>query len=240
MNIPSSLIIGAALALGPLVALAFIAVGIFGYTPEKMQTIRQGEAEDQDSPVVEEVRAIVIGRPERFRHDRLDRHYTYLGLHVGAWCYAWCVFAGAPVTSNVQAIGKTQLFLMAACFLVGSSMALTGALMGAHIGRFAFLRGISDNVTSARLSDDIRMPYTFGAVGMACMISSCGIYASTSFDSTTGSLGGWLTLCAGAVASVCLLFEFIRRIRIYVFASKRIINNAVANIVKRGGSYDDY
>lgn len=236
---PSSLIIGFTLALGPAIAVACIAIGVFGYRPEKMQAIRQAEAEELQSVTVEEVRAIVIGRPEKFHHDRMDRHYSYLGIHVAAWCYAWCVFAGASLTSNVVGMNGLTRLMMAACFMVGSTLALSGAAMGLHVGRFSLLRGIHDNIASARLSDDVRMPYTFGAIGMFCMIISCGIYAWTSFASTTGSLGGWLTLCGGAAASAALMAEFIRRIRIYVLVRARVINEAVASIVKRGGDVDN-
>lgn len=236
---PSSLIIGFALAFGPAIAVACIAIGVFGYRPEKMQAIRAAEAQEAQPVVVEEVRAIHVPVIEKFSHYRLDRHPTYIGLHVAAWCYAWCIFAGAPITSNLTELNIQTRLSMAACFLVGSSLALSGAMMGMKVGPWYFLRGISDNIASARLSDDIRLPYTFACVAMVMMAISFSIYASTSFRSTAGSLGGWITLCMAGTSAI-LLGVFYRRIRIYVLVRSRVINEAVANIIKRGGPSVDH
>lgn len=222
----SSVIIGLALLVGPVILVACIVVGILGYSPEKAKAILEAE----DSPVViEEIRSIRVRRPERFRHDRLDRHPTYIGLHLATQGYGWSVISGAQVTSNLVSLSPATKFAMAACFLVGSTLVLTGAAMGARVWGWTFLDGTRDNIASSMLGDDIRLPYSFGAVGMFSIAISMGIYGSTSFTSTSGSLGGWMT-SAFSMTSVVLLAQFVARIRVYSRARTLLIAEAVARL----------
>jgi hypothetical protein len=225
--VSSSLIIGFGLLLGPVILVACIGIGLLGYSPEKAQAIR--EAEDHPPVVIEEIRSVRIRRPERFRHDRLDRHPTYLGLHLATQGYGWSVLSGAAITSNLASLPPASKFAMAACFLVGSTLVLCGAAMGARIGRWTFLSGIRDNIASSMLGDDIRLPYSFGAVGKFAIFVSMTIYGFTSFSSTTASLGGWMT-SAFAFTSLILLVQFILRIRVYNQARALLIAQAVARL----------
>lgn len=227
----SQIIIGIALTFAPVILIGSIAVGVFGFNPAKAQAIRRAEA-DTNGVVIEEVRHIVVGKPERFRRGRVDRHPAYLGPLVAVWGYAWCVFGGALLTSNVVAMGEAERMAMAVCFLVGSTLALTGAAMGLEVRGHVFLRGVKDNLTSSKLGDDIQLPYTFGMAGMVALAVSFGIYAWTSFHSTIGSLGGWLTGLAAITCGV-MLGVYYFRMRQYARVSPRLISQAVARIELR-------
>lgn len=230
----SHVVIGVFLMLAPTILVASIAIGVFGFKPDKAEAIRRAEAE-ANSVVIEEVRHVVVRKPDRFRHGRIDRHPTYIGLHIAAWGYAWCVFGGAALTSNVVAMSEATRLTLAVCFLVGSTLVLTGAAMGCEIRGHAFLRGVKDNMTSSRLGDDIQLPYTFGMAGMAAMAVSFGIYAFTSFHSTVGSLGGWLTGTA-AISCAVMLGVYYFRLRQFSRVRPRLISEAVTRIERRHAS----
>lgn len=233
---PSELVIGAFLLIGPVILVGSIFIGIFGYNPEKAQAIRAAEA---TLPVViEEIRHIHIGRPESFHRERLDRHPAYLCLHAAIWCYAWSIFAGAPLPSNLDILSTTTKYLMASCFIIGSTLVLTGSAMGARIGRWRILKGVHDNLTSSRLGDDIRLPYSFAGVGMFAVSVAMGIYASTSFGSTAGSLAGWISAWAVAMC-IWLLNLFYLRVQIYERARTITIDTAVQNLEERGNHVDE-
>jgi hypothetical protein len=160
------LLSGAALAAAILFMVGSVAVGVFGFRPERAKAIRDGEA--ADPVVIEEIRRIHVAPPDRFHRGRIDRHPFYLAPHAAA------------------------------------------------------------------LGDDIRLPYTFAVIAMCAMGLSTGIYASTSFGSTWGSLGGWLTGCiAGACAVMGVVFY--RRTRQYSRTLKVVVDQAVANVIRRGG-----
>ena len=226
--------IGLALMIGPVILILSLGIGLFGFSPERAQAIRDGEAEQ---PVVmEEIRRIHIRSPDRFRHDRLDRHPFYVGTAFSALAYAICVFAGAPVTSNIAALDPNTKLTMSACFITGSTLILSGSSMGLRIGRWTIFKGIRDNITSSRLGDDIRLPYTFGCCGLFAISASTGIYAVTSFGSTLGSLGGWLTgmIC---VVSLLVIAMLLVRFQRYTRARTTLIDEAVGQIV-RGDEVD--
>lgn len=224
----SSAVLGTILVLAPIILVACIGIGVFGFSPEKAQNIRAAEAR---MPIaMEEVRRIHIRSPDRFRHDRLDRHPFYICLHVAVFCYAICIFAGAPITSNLATLNHQTKMTMASCFIIGSALVLSGSAMGIRIGRWTLLDSIRDNMTSPMLADDIRLPYLFGCAGAFGTGTSMAIYASTSFRSTWGSLGGWMTALA-AVACVWLFAQLFLRIRRYGRARTALIDRAVAQIV---------
>ena len=227
----TELLIGAFLLIGPLVLVASVAVGLLGYTPERANAIRS--AEDTPQVVIEEIRHIVVRQPTKFPHDRLDRHPAYISLHIAVWCYAWCIFFGAPITSNLTSLSAETRMTMAACFVVGSTLVLSGAAMGGRICKWTLLDGVRDNVTSPMLSDDIRLPYAFNAAGMFAISISMGLYASTSFKSTFGSLGGWITGCSTFMSAI-LFIMFVTRIRQYSKARDLLILEAVARLEMRG------
>lgn len=224
----SSVILGAVLVLAPIILVACIGIGVFGFSPEKAQNIRAAEAK---MPIaMEEVRRIHIRSPDRFRHDRLDRHPFYICLHVAVFCYAICIFAGAPITSNLATLNQQTKMTMASCFIIGAALVLSGSAMGIKIGRWTVLTSIRDNITSPMLADDIRLPYLFGCAGAFAIGTSMAIYATTSFRSTLGSLGGWMTALA-AIGCTWLFGQYFFRIRRYDRARTALIDRAVAQIV---------
>lgn len=228
----SSLIIGIALIIGPVVLVGCIAFGVFGFKPERAQAIRDVEADE--AVVIEEVRLIQVSTPDRFRRGRVDRHPFYLAPAVAAFGYSVCILSGAPVTSNLASLDPKTKFTMAACFLVGSTLTLVGAAMGAEILRWSIVGGVRDHLAAALLGDDVRLPYTFGGIGMFSMGVSTGIYSTTSFSATFGSLGGWLT---GSISVACMVMmvAFYRRTRQYSRTLRVVVDEAVANVIQRGG-----
>ncbi len=229
----SALFIGAALTLAAVVLVGCVAIGLFGYQPERAQKIRDSEA--TEPVMVEEVRRIHVGAPDRFRRGRIDRHPFYLLAHITALGYSVCILAGAPITSNLSVLTSGAKFTMACCFLVGSTLVLFGATMGAHIWRWDIMSGVADHIAAARLGDDIRLPYTFGAIGMFAMGISGAIYSATSFGSTLGSLGGWMTGGIFGIGCALMLVVYCRRIRQFSRTLKVVVDQAVANVIRRGG-----
>ena len=234
----SQLVVAVGLSFGIAILIWCVGVAIFGYSADKAEGIREAEAEDH--VVVEEVRSLRIRRPEKFHHDRFDRHPFYLGANLSVWCYAWCILGGAPVTSNLNALTPQTKTTMAICFLVGSTLCLLGAAMGMKIFRWRFLEVIHDNVVAARLSDDIRLPYTFGIAGVGAVGVSMGIYASTSFHSTVGSLGGWLTALLGVGGCAFMFVAYLVRIRQYSVAKTILEAETKLSILSRRQSGDDH
>jgi hypothetical protein len=226
------LLSGAALAAAILFMVGSVAVGVFGFRPERAKAIRDGEA--ADPVVIEEIRRIHVAPPDRFHRGRIDRHPFYLAPHAAAFGYAISILAGAPITSNLAALSPGTKFTMASCFLVGAVLALCGAVMGIRVWQWDVVAGVREHIAASRLGDDIRLPYTFAVIAMCAMGLSTGIYASTSFGSTWGSLGGWLTGCiAGACAVMGVVFY--RRTRQYSRTLKVVVDQAVANVIRRGG-----
>lgn len=223
-----SLIISVALAIGVLVLVGSVAYGVLGYNPDDAHAIRRAE-DDRGPMVYEEVRRIHIRAPERFDHDRIDRHPAWLALMLAGHGYAISILAGAEVTNNVRALDPSARTIMAGCFLIGSFLCLVGAAMGVRFWRWRFKPAVHDNMTSAMLSDDIRLPYTLGGCGAAVMGVSTGIYSTTSFQTTLGSLGGWMTAWF-ALACTVMVREFYRRVRRYDRARNTIIDQAIARI----------
>lgn len=225
------LLIGGALTAGVIILVLCIAIGLFGFSPGRAQAIRDAEA--AGPMVIEEVRRVHITRADRFRRGRIDRHPSYLAPVLAAFCYSICILSGADVTSNVASLSDQTRFTMSIAFLVGSTLVFAGAAMGLHFMQWDIFGGVRDNIASSRLGDDIRLPYTFACIGMVSMSASFGLYATTSFKSTTGSLGGWMTAILSATCGLMLLV-FYSRIRQYSRTRSIVIEEAVANVIQRG------
>jgi hypothetical protein len=124
-----------------------------------------------------------------------------------------CIFTGAKLTSNVTVLGATPRYTMGTCFLIGSTLVMLGALMGAKVGKHVINPDVRDHLTAGVLGDDIVFPYRLSMAGMSAMIVSAGIYTWTSFQSTAGSLGGWLTagIVVLCVTSIPWFYVTVRR-----------------------------
>jgi hypothetical protein len=180
---------------------------------------------------------VKLTHPEIVKISRLDRHPWFVGPHVCILGYSICVFSGARLTSNVTVLGDSARYTMATCFLVGSVIVLSGALLGAHVGRWVIAREVSEHLTAQWLGDDIVLPYRVEIAGMSAMAVSSGIYSWTSFQSTAGSLGGWLT---GGIAVLCGLsvISFYRAVTVFQRWDHTLISEAEARL-EAGGSDAD-
>jgi hypothetical protein len=233
--VTTQLWLGLGLLLGAACLVASLAVGIFGFSPERAKAIRSAEADDP--LVVEEIRRIHVAAPDRFRRGRIDRHPAYIAIHTAALGYSVSILSGAAPTSNLLSLNPGTMFTMASCFLIGSVLSLLGSAMGLHLWRWDIVPGVSEHIASSRLGDDIRLPYMFGLIGMFTASISLGIYASTSFKSTLGSWGGWSAMCI-AVACACMVVVYYHRIRQYTRTLKVVVNTAVASVISRGSHVD--
>lgn len=224
-----------AVALAGVAALFLVVIPAWGaakFKPHRARNVKYAEA---DTAVIIEkhVADVRHSHPEIVSTGRVDRNWFYLLPHVGVFGYAVCVFFGAPLTSNVTALGLQTRYTMATCFLVGSTLVLASSTLGARIGRYRIMRRVHDHITGDVLGDDITLPYWLSSAGLFAVGVAMGIYASTSFKSTTGSLGGWLTAtlalaCAGTIA------QLVVRIQAFTRHNDLLITEAIAQIERRG------
>lgn len=203
-----------AVALGAIAVLFLFVIPVVGailFRPQRARNVKRVELQSEII-VQQHITELAVFHPEIVKLPRLDRHPFYIAPHVGVWSYAWCIFVGAPVTNNVASLGAVTRYTMAGCFLVGSSLALIGVVMGARVGRWRFVRRVQNHATSPLLGDDITLPYWLGICGLVSIAVSMAIYSSTSFKTTAGSLGGWLTavLAAACLALIPMLHKRIR------------------------------
>lgn len=195
-----------AIGLACIAILALFVIPIWGsrrFKPNRARHVKY--AEHQYVEIVQRrVVELAVHHPEISKIARFDRHPFYLGPHLGVLGYSLCIFAGAVPTSNVTSMGTVTRYTMATCFLIGAVLILTGATMGSRLGRWRFARHVHDHPTSPLLGDDVSLPYLVGCTGLLCVAVSMSIYAWTSFGSTTGSLGGWLTMTLAGSSIVML------------------------------------
>lgn len=183
-------------------------VGALRFHPREARNVKYAERLS-DGAIQQHVIAVAPAHPEIVRASRLDRHPFYTLPHMAIFAYAICVFRGADVTSNVQALSEGTRTTMAACFMLGSVMVLTASAMGMGVGWHRFAPRVHEHPTMDVLGDNIVLPYRIGMAGLFTTAVAAGIYAATSFQSTTGSLGGWLTasLAAACALTVALLWR---------------------------------
>lgn len=184
--------------------------GVILFHPRRALAVKEAEA--NTDIVVQHITELAVIHPEIIKLPRVDRHPFFLAPHVGVFAYACCLFAGATVTSNVAAMPAATRYTMATCFLIGSALVLVGSLMGVQVGRWTLGSRVRRHVTAPLLGDDISLPYWLDCAGLFAVGISMAIYSSTSFKSTTGSLGGWLT-AALAIAAICVVPTLYARIR---------------------------
>ncbi|MGK2880615.1 MAG: hypothetical protein ACSLE6_07400 [Mycobacterium sp.] len=173
--------------------------GALKFNPDRARTVKYVELSAAATDRVVQVRLL---HPEIVQMSRMDRHPFYVLVHFGVIAYAVCVYAGSPLTSNVIALAPQTRYTMAGCFIVGSMLAMIGSLLGAHVGRWTFGKNVREHLTAPVLGDDVGLPYRVAIAGLSATMVSFAIYSETSFQSTAGSLGGWLT---GSLAAACIL-----------------------------------
>lgn len=194
------------------------------FRPQRARNVKHYEIE-----MLEHVVEVRRYHPEIVKVPRLDRHPAFITPHVCVLGYSICVFSGAQLTSNVLTLGDQARYTMATCFLVGSILVLTGSALGLRVGSKHVGVGIHDHLTASILGDDVVLPYRLAMAGMGAMVVSSTIYAWTSFQSTTGSLGGWLT---GGMAAWCLtcIVTFSKALSVFRRQDALLISEAQARI----------
>jgi hypothetical protein len=186
------------------------------------------DAEDAGADELQ-IEQVVIYHPEIIRRHRLDRHQSYVWIHVGLWLYGCGVLLSPSPSSNLAGLSWSTQQALGLCVLVGSTLALVGLSLGAPVWRWRIAGAVSRNVMSPMLGDDIRLPYTLGCTGLFSIFVSMGFYdwtiVSTSPDKLLGTLGGGIS---GAIALMCitLAVEFIARIRAYMRAYDNLLTEA--------------
>lgn len=221
-----------ALPLAGLVLALLIGIPTWGalkFNRARAEGVKRAEARDAAHSFQRHVVEARLLHPEIVKVNRIDRHPFFVLTHMGAWGYAWCVFFGAPLTSNVASLGMQTRFTMASCFLVGSTLVLASAALGARVWRWRIAPAVHDHLTCEVLGDDISLPYRLSMAGMFATAVSMAIYAATSFKSTTGSLGGWLT---GMLAAACVITIpwFYVRVRTFTRNDATLISDAMARL----------
>lgn len=218
-------------ALSVMAAVALLAYGLWRYNADHARGVKQVEL--LDDHFVRHIAAIRLVHPEIVRLSRLDRHPFYLTVAVSVFGYSMCIFGGAKLTNNVSALDAGTRYTMATCFALGSMMMLGAALMGVKIGKRYVMRRIADHPTCEILGDNIAVPYIMARAGLATLAIAAEIYSVTSFRSTTGSLGGWLTSGVAAACVACIVMMS-RRTRSF----EREDRTLLSEVVKRAQSND--
>lgn len=222
MTLPAALIALAMLLLvgGPVLGLVF-------FSSDRARSVKV--AEDNEQAVATELSQVVIYHPEIIKRHRLDRHQSYVWIHVGLWLYGWGVLLSPAPSSNLSGLSWGTQQALGLCVLVGSTLALIGLVLGARVGRLRIAGKVSRNIMSPMLGDDIRLPYTLACTGLFSILISMGFYdytlISTAPDKLLGTLGGGLS---GAIGLMCISLgiEFIQRIRAYTRAYDKLLTEA--------------
>lgn len=212
-----------------------LAHGAATYSDRRARNVKYAE---RSHKVVEQIVEVQRSHPEIVKTKRMDRFPFFYVIHVCVFGYTMCVIAGAKLTSNVVALGDQARYTMASCFLVGSVLVLTGVVLGLRVGPLTIKPSVADHATASVLGDDIVLPYRLEMAGMGAMVVSSGIYSWTSFGSTTGSLGGWLT---GGIALACALTttSFYRAVEVFQRWDNTLITEAQARLEAGDGCASD-
>jgi hypothetical protein len=226
VTLPGALIVLAMVLLvtGPVLGMVF-------FSSDRARSVKA--AEDAPDEVAQQLQQVVIYHPEIIKRHRLDRHQSYVWIHVGLWLYGWGVLLSPAPSSNLAGLSWSTQQALGLCVLVGSTLALGGIALGARLGRWHIAGRVSRNVMSPMLGDDIRLPYTLACTGLFSILVSMAFYdytiISTSLDKLLGTLGGGLS---GAVGLMCvsLSVEFVQRIRVYTQAREKLLAEAVTRM----------
>lgn len=209
--------------------------GALLFRPARARAVKRAELENV-IVVQQRVRELAVHHPEIVRKARIDRHFWYLAPQVGVLGYSLCILAGATVTNNVAVLSSTTRYTMASCFVIGAVLTLVGAAMGARFGRWRFRPKVYDHPTCVLLGDDIATPYRLALAGVGTEAVSLAIYSSTSFATTLGSLGGWLTGALAVLACTPFCVQLLIRIRVFNKEDTALITEALARM---GRAHDD-
>lgn len=188
-------------------------------------------AEGQTDVVVEQIQRLRIKHPEIGRRPRLDRHDSYVWLHVGLWLYGWGVILAPAPNSYLAALSWSTQQALGLCLLLGSTLALTGLMLGLRVGRWRIARRVHTNVVSTVLGDDIRLPYMLGWAGLLSIAVSMWFYAIT-IITFAYPLGSAISAAIGCMC-LTLAYRFAGQIRRYSRDREHLVAEAVAHLEDR-------
>lgn len=216
------------LVIGPLMATVL-------FTPRRAANVRIAEIQTQ--AMAEHIAALRTVHPEIVRTTRVDRHHSYIWIHVGLFLYGLGVTLAPAPNSNLSTLSWATQQALGLCLLVGSTIALTGITLGARITKHRRIApGVARNLVSGILGDDIRLPYTLACFGLLSIAVAMGYYVAgiiiASHGRLYGTLGGGLSAAIGTMC-VTLGAVLLQRIRSYSKARSLLIAEAVALL---GGS----
>lgn len=191
--------------------IVFPVAGVVLFRPQRARRVKYAESQSENV-VRQHITELAVIHPEIVKWQRIDRHPYFIAPHIGVFGYACCLFLGATVTSNVAEMSVVTRYTMGVCFIIGSTLVLTASTLGVQVGRWTIAPRVRHHATAPLLGDDISLPYRLACAGLFAVCVSMAIYSWNSFQSTTGSLGGWLTglLAIFAVVTAPMLFRRIR------------------------------
>jgi hypothetical protein len=187
--------------------MAVLLVGLVYYSRDRAESVREAER----LPTAEQIVQLGLLPRRPAPTNRQDRHDAYIWLHVGLLLVGLGIVLAPAPASALTTLSWDAQKLLGLCMLTGSGIALTGVLMG--VGHRSKIR---DNVVSQQLGDDVRLPYTFAALGLFSVGVSMGGYgwAIYQYSTLVGTLGGGLTFAIlGMCVSLCI--KFVLRARRY-------------------------
>lgn len=220
-----------ALSLATVVAVGNVLWGWWKYSDERAQGVRAAEAQSQ--VMAEQMQHLRYRHPEIVKTSRLDRHDTYVWIHVGLWLYGWGVLLSPGPNSYLTTMNWGAQQSLGLCMLVGSTLGLIGTTLGLRVGRFRVAARVSKNLVSDLLGDDIRIPYALGGFGLLSLSVSMWFYAGAIFvaseDKVLGFLSGALSTCVGLMC-ITLGVRFVLRVRTYARSRNNLIAEALSRL----------
>lgn len=211
------------------ILLGAIVVGTALFSPRRAAAAKISDTATTAKPTRDQIVRLGIPPPVGIAHTlRLDRHPAYVWPHIGLLLVGVGVIMAPAPNSAVVALSWDAQKLLGVCMLTGSTIALIGSSLGLGMpGERYIFRGITDNVTSLQLGDDIRVPYALGCLGLLSVGVSMAGYAWTIYQYSTlvGALGGGLTF---ALMGMCLNLAglFVARMRRYSHDRDRLLSEA--------------
>lgn len=223
MNLSGALILLAMsiLVIGP-------SLGLIFFRPDRARSVKVAETKPKN--VALHYNQALVYYPEVIKRYRLDRHVTYVCLHIGLFMYGAGVILSPAPNTNLTGLSFDTQQSLGLNLLIGSSMVLAGSTLGASIGRCRkIMHSVSDNPLSPILGDDIRFPYTVACAGLLSIGVSMGFYIWTLIGSAPskvlGTLGGGVSVGIGLMCLI-LVPELIWRIRQYNDAYDLLLTEA--------------
>jgi hypothetical protein len=203
------------LGMGGVSLLIIVIAWVVLWSPERAAAVNFAETGSREQ--IKQILAMLYMRHrEIVKRPRLDRHPAYIWPVASLWFLGLGILLAPARGSIITELSWDAQKALGACIFIGSTVAVIGILFGAHLpaGHRIGGRSITDNLLSELLGDDVRMPYTFGWLGLMSIGVGMVGYAWTIFEYSTliGTLAGALTFGLGGMCAH-LVFLFMGRTR---------------------------